>query len=124
MLNLPPPIWALIYVLTAAAISWFFGWSKVPGLPLVSLGILFGRDIVDPTCLGDCAIPPRGHRGRTDLTNQSQAYYERSLSVYPQSNVRGPRYCYPWHRNLGRRVADVWCARSSVRYCQLGPHSL
>src|SRR6516164_3278132 len=40
MLNLPPPIWALIYVLTAAAISWFFGWSKVPGLPLVSLGIL------------------------------------------------------------------------------------
>ena len=39
MLKLPPPIWTLIYVLTAAVISWFFGWSKVPGLPLASLGI-------------------------------------------------------------------------------------
>jgi protein-S-isoprenylcysteine O-methyltransferase Ste14 len=39
MLKLRPPIWALIYVLTAAVISWFFGWSKVPGLPLAPLGI-------------------------------------------------------------------------------------
>ena len=39
MLKLPPPIWALIYVLTAAVISWFFDWSKVPGLPLAPLGI-------------------------------------------------------------------------------------
>ena len=40
MLRLPPPIWALIYVLTAAVISWFFDWSKVPGLPIAPLGIL------------------------------------------------------------------------------------
>jgi protein-S-isoprenylcysteine O-methyltransferase Ste14 len=39
MLKLPPPIWALIYVLAAAVISWFFGWAKVPGLPLAPLGI-------------------------------------------------------------------------------------
>jgi hypothetical protein len=39
MLKLPPPIWAVIYVLTAAVISWFLGWSKVPGLPLAPLGI-------------------------------------------------------------------------------------
>jgi hypothetical protein len=39
MLKLPPPIWALVYVLIAAAISWFLGWSKMPGFPLVSLGI-------------------------------------------------------------------------------------
>ena len=39
MLKLLPPIWALVYVVTAAAISWFFGWSKVPGLPLAPLGI-------------------------------------------------------------------------------------
>jgi protein-S-isoprenylcysteine O-methyltransferase Ste14 len=40
MLKLPPPIWAVIYVLTAVAISWFFGWSNLPGLPLPPLGIL------------------------------------------------------------------------------------
>jgi hypothetical protein len=40
MLKLPPPIWALVYVFTAAVISWFFDWSKVPGFPLPPLGIL------------------------------------------------------------------------------------
>jgi protein-S-isoprenylcysteine O-methyltransferase Ste14 len=39
MLKLPPPIWALIYVVAAVVISWFFGWPKVPGLPLAPLGI-------------------------------------------------------------------------------------
>src|SRR6516225_9109698 len=115
MLKLPPPIWALVYVLTAVAIA----------RPSTStLGDLVGRDFVDSTCLGHCALPPRGHRGRTHFTNQSQACYERSVSVYPQSNVSGPRYSYPWHRNLGRRLANVWGARSVVRYCRLGPHSL
>ena len=39
MLKLPPPIWALLYVLIAAAISWSLGWPKLPGLPLAPLGI-------------------------------------------------------------------------------------
>jgi protein-S-isoprenylcysteine O-methyltransferase Ste14 len=42
MLKLPPPIWALIYVLIAATISWFFGLSKLPGLALAPLGISLG----------------------------------------------------------------------------------
>jgi len=40
MLSLPPPIWALIYVLIAAALSWWAGWPLVPGLPIVALGIV------------------------------------------------------------------------------------
>jgi protein-S-isoprenylcysteine O-methyltransferase Ste14 len=39
MLKFPPPIWALIYVLAAAVISWFVDWAKMPGLPLAPLGI-------------------------------------------------------------------------------------
>jgi len=39
MLKLPPPVWALIYVLAAAAISWQLGWPKMPGFPLPKLGI-------------------------------------------------------------------------------------
>jgi protein-S-isoprenylcysteine O-methyltransferase Ste14 len=39
MLKLPPPIWALVYILIAAAISWALGWPKLLGLPLASLGI-------------------------------------------------------------------------------------
>ena len=34
MLKLPPPVWALIYVLAGAAISWALGWPMAPGLPL------------------------------------------------------------------------------------------
>ena len=39
MLKLPPPLWAVIYVLITAAISWWLGWPKVPGLPIAPLGI-------------------------------------------------------------------------------------
>ncbi len=39
MLKLPPPVWALAYVLIAAAISWPLDWPKMPGFPLPSLGI-------------------------------------------------------------------------------------
>jgi len=39
MLKLPPPLWAVIYVLISAAISWWLGWPKVPGLPATPVGI-------------------------------------------------------------------------------------
>jgi len=39
MLKLPPPAWALIYVVVAAVISGTLGWPKIPGLPIVPLGI-------------------------------------------------------------------------------------
>ena len=40
MLKLPPPVWALIYVLIATAISYLIGWPHVPGLPLVPLAVV------------------------------------------------------------------------------------
>jgi len=40
MVKLPPPIWALAYLLVGASISYLTGWSRVPGLPLVPLGLL------------------------------------------------------------------------------------
>jgi protein-S-isoprenylcysteine O-methyltransferase Ste14 len=39
MLRLPPPAWMLIYLAIAAAVSWWLGWPRIPGLPLVALGI-------------------------------------------------------------------------------------
>jgi len=39
MLKLPPPIWALIYLVVAATISRLLGWPTPPGLPLRPLGI-------------------------------------------------------------------------------------
>jgi protein-S-isoprenylcysteine O-methyltransferase Ste14 len=39
MLKLAPPVWALAYVLLAAAASYLAGWPRIPGLPLVPLGV-------------------------------------------------------------------------------------
>ncbi len=39
MLKIPPPVWALIYVLVALVISWQLGWPGLPGMPLRWLGI-------------------------------------------------------------------------------------
>jgi protein-S-isoprenylcysteine O-methyltransferase Ste14 len=39
MLKLPPPIWALIYLLLGVALSWYLGWPKLIGLPLPVMGI-------------------------------------------------------------------------------------
>ena len=40
MLNLPPPALGLAYVLVAAALSYWAGWPRIPGLPLVPLAVL------------------------------------------------------------------------------------
>ena len=40
MVKLPPPIWAVIFILLATAVTWFLGWREVPGLRSPPLGIL------------------------------------------------------------------------------------
>jgi protein-S-isoprenylcysteine O-methyltransferase Ste14 len=39
MLKLPPPVWALIYGLVAAAVSWALHWPVLPPLPQPMLGV-------------------------------------------------------------------------------------
>ena len=40
MLKLPPPGWALAYTLIAVGASYLTGWPRVPGPPLVWLGVV------------------------------------------------------------------------------------
>jgi protein-S-isoprenylcysteine O-methyltransferase Ste14 len=40
MVKVPPPIWAVGFVLIAAAASYVGGWPRVPGLPLVPIAIV------------------------------------------------------------------------------------
>jgi protein-S-isoprenylcysteine O-methyltransferase Ste14 len=40
MVKLPPPIWALLWLLLAAGASYLAGWPRVPGLPIVPLGVM------------------------------------------------------------------------------------
>jgi protein-S-isoprenylcysteine O-methyltransferase Ste14 len=42
MLKFPPPVWTLIYVLAATAVSWRLSWPMLPGLhfPLVGIALV------------------------------------------------------------------------------------
>lgn len=54
MVKVPPPIWALLWLLLAAAASYLAGWPRVPGLPIVPLGIMLvvlGLSISIPSAL-------------------------------------------------------------------------
>src|SRR4051812_203938 len=39
MVKLPPPLWALIYVIVCVGLSRALGWPMLPGLPLAWLGV-------------------------------------------------------------------------------------
>jgi protein-S-isoprenylcysteine O-methyltransferase Ste14 len=39
MVKLPPPVWAFIYVLIAAALSWYYPWRAIVDLQIVWLGV-------------------------------------------------------------------------------------
>jgi protein-S-isoprenylcysteine O-methyltransferase Ste14 len=77
MVKLPPPVWALIYVLAATAISWGLGWPTAPwlhspplGIALVVLGLvpaiwavtLFRREgtEINPTSAANSALVTGG----------------------------------------------------------------
>lgn len=87
MLKLPPPVWALIYLVLAAAISWLLGWPKVPGLPFPKLGVVLA---FIPWALPVWAIVVFRHAG-TEITPTSPT--NRALVVDgPYRYTRNPMY--------------------------------
>ena len=57
MLKLPPPVWTLIFLVVAAALSLALGWPKVPGLPFPPLGIALVGDCLHPASMGRRPVP-------------------------------------------------------------------
>jgi protein-S-isoprenylcysteine O-methyltransferase Ste14 len=124
MLKLPPPVWTLIFLVVAAALSFALGWPKVPGLPLPPLGIalvvvafippvwaagLFRREgtEIDPTSPTNRALVTRG----------------------PYRVTRNPMYLGLITFALGiaiwvGRLADVSGADRGVRHHALRAHSV
>jgi protein-S-isoprenylcysteine O-methyltransferase Ste14 len=120
MLKLPPPIWTLVYVLTAAAISWFFGWSKVPGLPLAPLGISL---VAISWILPVWAIVLFRREG-TEVEPTSPTNRKLIISG-PYEFSRNPMYLGLVILTLGIAIwVGAWpmfgAPIAPVRYCQLG----
>jgi hypothetical protein len=36
---LPPPVWALVYIVIAVGFSYLFGWPRISGLPIRTFGL-------------------------------------------------------------------------------------
>lgn len=87
MLKLPPPLWALLFVLVCAGISWTLGWPGVPGLPLAPLGLaLILLGLVPPVW---AVILFR--RERTEL-NPTSATNAKLVTGGPYRFTRNPMY--------------------------------
>ena len=123
MLRLPPPIWSLIYVLIAAGISWWLGWPKVPGLPVVALGITV---VIAGLILPVWAIFLFRREGTevrpTSPTNR------KLVAAGPYRFTRNPMYLGLVIQTLGIAIwvgaVPMLVAVSRLRHGQLGPHSI
>jgi len=87
MLKLAPPVWALIYLLFAGAMSWLLGWPKVPRLPLAPLGI---------TLVAVAVIPPVSavvlfRREGTEI-NPTSMTHRKLITSGPYRLTRNPMY--------------------------------
>jgi protein-S-isoprenylcysteine O-methyltransferase Ste14 len=87
MLKLPPPIWAMAYLLIAAGASYLLGWPRVPGSPLVWLSIVF---IIVGIALAVAAAMLFRREG-TELNPTSTAN-RRLVTTGPFRLTRNPMY--------------------------------
>ena len=87
MLKLPPPIWALAYILIAAGASYLAGWPRVPGLPLVWLAVVL---IVLGITLAVAAATLFRREG-TEL-NPTSTTNRKLVTSGPFSLTRNPMY--------------------------------
>jgi protein-S-isoprenylcysteine O-methyltransferase Ste14 len=87
MLKLPPPLWALIYVVVLAIVSRVLGWPAFPGLPLPALGVaLVVAGFVPP--LWAAAL---FRRERTEI-NPTSAANRKLVTDGPFRFTRNPMY--------------------------------
>lgn len=87
MVKIPPPIWALVYVLVGAAVGWSLGWTRIPGSPPAALGIAL-------VTLG--AVPPVWaitlfRREGTEISPTSPAN-AKLVTAGPYRFTRNPMY--------------------------------
>jgi protein-S-isoprenylcysteine O-methyltransferase Ste14 len=87
MLNVPPPVWSLAYVLAATALSYWVGWPRVPGLPLVPLAVLL---IMVGISLSATAVVLFRREG-TEL-NPASTTNRKLVTRGPFSFTRNPMY--------------------------------
>ena len=119
MLNIPPPIFTLAYVLIAAALSYLAGWPRVPGLPLVPLAVVL---VAAGLALSVTAVA-LFRREDTEI-NPVSATNRKLVISGPYRFTRNPMVSRAGHHHVGhcfldRGVADVSRSDRGIRYREL-----
>ena len=113
MLNVPPPVWSLAYVLAATALSYWAGWPRVPGLPLVPVAVLL---IVVGISLSVTAVVLFRREG-TEL-NPASTTNRKLVTRGPFSFTRNAMYLAIVITTLGIAFwVGAWPFRSRRRAC-------
>ena len=124
MLKLPPPVWTLIFLVVAAALSFALGWPKVPGLPFPPLGIaLVAIAFIPPVWAAGLFRREGTEINPTSPTNRTLVT-RRAIPLHAQSDVSRADHACTRHRRPGRRLADVSGADCGLRHDQLRAHSV
>jgi protein-S-isoprenylcysteine O-methyltransferase Ste14 len=87
MLKVPPPIWAIAYVLIAAVLSYLVGWPITLGLPFVPLAVVL---VLLGTALATTAVVKFRREG-TEL-NPISTTNTKLVVTGPFSFTRNPMY--------------------------------
>jgi protein-S-isoprenylcysteine O-methyltransferase Ste14 len=87
MLKLPPPIWMFAYLLIAAALSYSTGWTRIPGLPIVPLGV--GLTVLGIALSVTAAVLFRREGTELDPTSRSN---RKLVTSGPFRFTRNPMY--------------------------------
>jgi protein-S-isoprenylcysteine O-methyltransferase Ste14 len=87
MLRLPPPVWALAYVLIAAAISYLAGWPGMPALRIVPLAVV----LIVLGIVSSFSAARLFRRERTELNPTSETN-AKLVTAGPFRFTRNPMY--------------------------------
>jgi len=101
MVKVPPPIWTLLCVLVAAALSAIAGWPRFPGLPVVPLGVVLA---IAGVALPVWAAVLFRRAGATFIPHATQ--HQRLVVDGPYRFTRNPMYLGLTLVSLGIAVSN------------------
>lgn len=87
MLRLPPPLWALIYLLLAVGLSWLLGWPRMAS----DIGVPWGVALVVLGLAGPLWAANLFRRAGTEIQPTSQAN-KALITSGPYRYTRNPMY--------------------------------
>ena len=124
MVKLPPPVWALLYLIAAGALSWMYPWRRLIEPPHCLAERCPDRYWFCHRLLGNFAVSARGHGTQSNFGNEQVADHPRTVSLHAKSNVLGAYRSHDRGCIRSGVAADVRSSRAPVHDAELGAYPI